>query len=79
MKQVNLYLNNLEGDKESTTTFIEDSQKIFAQEGRTIDEICNEGDMELIRDFSGYGSDCCHVRNPLETTFFGLKKMKRKI
>ena len=79
MKQENMNLSEIEGDRERTTTFLEETPRRFASEERTIDEMCNEGEMEFIKDFAGYGSDCCHVQNPLRSAFFGSKKMRKRI
>ncbi|MFW6231365.1 MAG: hypothetical protein ACOC32_05075 [Nanoarchaeota archaeon] len=73
MRQITAMMADISGMAEETDVLVEDRNTIFAQEERTVDEICNDGDAEYL-EFAGYGTDCCHVHDPCRTSFFGSKK-----
>lgn len=47
MKQEKILVSDITGKIYATTALIETNSSIFAQEERTIDEICNDGDISM--------------------------------
>ena len=53
MKQEEVILSDITGKACVMNILVEPTQTIFAQEERSIDEMCNAGDAQL-RDFTSY-------------------------